>query len=1014
MAGGSTAGGSTAGGSTAGGSTAGGSTAGGSTAGGSTAGGSTAGGSEAVEVQRSGTGDGGVTSTPAGIDCGATCTAPFTTGSTVVLRAQPAPSSVFSGWSGDCAGSGDCSLSVNGPRTATARFDLALRTLQVISAGSGTGRVTTMPAGIDCGSTCSADFPHGTLVTLSATPAPGSRFDGWTGACSGTAACTLDLSQPHTVVASFTRLMWTLSVVTVGSGTGNVTSMPAGISCGASCTADFADGAMVSLTPAPLPGSTFDGWSGACSGTGACVLNMTAARTVAAQFTAMPLLTIVNVGGGSVTSAPAGISCGSTCSARFPVGSPVDLTATPAPGAVFLGWAGACSGTSTCSVALGADLSVTATFGWPVTASVSGAGTGTVTSTPTGVSCPGACTSNVAHGTPLTLTANPGLHSTFAGWTGASCAGTAPCSLTVTGPVSAGAAFDRASYALSVVLAGGAAGGSVTSIPAGISCGATCTASYLALSAVALNPVAASGATFRAWVGCDSVVGSTCNVTMNGPKTVTAVFTFPVAVSLTGGGGGTVTGTGINCPGDCSENVDNGATLTLTATANAALGATFDRWVGCSSVDAQNRCVVDVSSPRSVTATFRVPLTVNLTSASAPAGSGTITGVFTPPGGSAQSGCGAGCTVDYGTAVVLTAAPDGFSQFVSWSNCPSPFGSSCSAVMTSALTVSARFDRVYYDVSVSSGAPGSYPPVQPGGGVISGSSTPAATIEISGCTAGTSCSGQYVRSSTVQLTATPDSTSAFGSWANCPSATGNVCTLSNLSASRGITASFTRLYSTLTVATAGAGFGTVTSSAVGGTTAINCGYSDSSVAACTEAYVRNTSVVLTATPENADAVFSSWSSGCTSVAGNSCTVIADASKTVTATFVPNCVNTSVNACASAIALSTPAPTLNVSGTMYSNVGSSVWYQVNFPCGVGTPRLQLTTNPGNVFRLELFPSCGSAAFSGACWPGGGTNATDTAYACGPSCSASWPTTMFFRVYRTGSTRTCTPYTVTVSR
>ena len=66
-------------------------------------------------------------------------------------------------------------------------------------------------------------------------------------------------------------------------------------------------------------------------------------------------------GSGSVTSSPAGINCGPTCSAKFAI-VPVTLTATPASGSSFTGWAGACSGTGSCTVTMGADRTVTATF----------------------------------------------------------------------------------------------------------------------------------------------------------------------------------------------------------------------------------------------------------------------------------------------------------------------------------------------------------------------------------------------------------------------------------------------------------------------------------------------------------------------------------------------------------------------------------------------------------------------------------------------------------------------------
>ncbi len=79
---------------------------------------------------------------------------------------------------------------------------------------------------------------------------------------------------------------YTLSVGKAGAGAGTVSSTPAGISCGATCSASYASGTSVTLTAAPAGGSTFAGWSGACTGTGTCNTTMTAARAVTATFNA--------------------------------------------------------------------------------------------------------------------------------------------------------------------------------------------------------------------------------------------------------------------------------------------------------------------------------------------------------------------------------------------------------------------------------------------------------------------------------------------------------------------------------------------------------------------------------------------------------------------------------------------------------------------------------------------------------------------------------------------------------
>ncbi|MDX6481554.1 MAG: hypothetical protein QOG85_2064 [Gaiellaceae bacterium] len=165
--------------------------------------------------------------------------------------------------------------------------DIDSHSLSVSKTGSGSGNVSSSPAGIDCGSTCSSWFASGSSVTLTATPASGSRFAGWTGDCSGTGACIVSMDAAKSVSATFTTI-YTLSVSKSGNGTGSVTSSPAGISCGATCSSSYDTGTLVTLTATPAATSSFTGWSGACSGTGTCDVTMDAAKSVTANFTDLP------------------------------------------------------------------------------------------------------------------------------------------------------------------------------------------------------------------------------------------------------------------------------------------------------------------------------------------------------------------------------------------------------------------------------------------------------------------------------------------------------------------------------------------------------------------------------------------------------------------------------------------------------------------------------------------------------------------------------------------------------
>ncbi|CDH44208.1 S8 family serine peptidase [Candidatus Contendibacter odensensis] len=77
-----------------------------------------------LTLAKDGTGSGKVSSTPAGIDCGAICSANFAPGATVILTAQPVTDSVFSGWGGACVGTGSCTVSMNTAKSVTATFKL--------------------------------------------------------------------------------------------------------------------------------------------------------------------------------------------------------------------------------------------------------------------------------------------------------------------------------------------------------------------------------------------------------------------------------------------------------------------------------------------------------------------------------------------------------------------------------------------------------------------------------------------------------------------------------------------------------------------------------------------------------------------------------------------------------------------------------------------------------------------------------------------------------------------------
>jgi probable HAF family extracellular repeat protein len=147
---------------------------------------------------------------------------------------------------------------MDGDKTCTATFTRSQ--LTVNKTGTGSGTITSSPAGITCGGDCSEDYPFGTAVTLTATADAGSAFVSWSGcdAPSGT-TCNMTMDANKTVTAQF-EIVYTLNIIKSGVGSGTVSTSPAGIDCGHDCIKEYIAGTLVTLTADPDTGSVFVGW----------------------------------------------------------------------------------------------------------------------------------------------------------------------------------------------------------------------------------------------------------------------------------------------------------------------------------------------------------------------------------------------------------------------------------------------------------------------------------------------------------------------------------------------------------------------------------------------------------------------------------------------------------------------------------------------------------------------------------------------------------------------------------
>ena len=221
----------------------------------------------------------------------------------------------------------------------------------------------------------------------------------------------------------------TLTISKSGTGVGTISSSPAGVDCGSMCSFAFNEGTVVSLSALAGGGSEFVSWSGGCSGSGACTLTLVADITVGAQFMQLSLALSVQksgTGGGMVTSAPAGIDCGSVCVANYPFGTAMSLTAVANTDSVFAGWNSACLGNGSCDLTMDSAKFVGAQFDYvpPVVTTFTlsvvqvGVVSGLVQSMPVGINCGANCDYAFADGASVILTALPNVGAVFTGWSG--------------------------------------------------------------------------------------------------------------------------------------------------------------------------------------------------------------------------------------------------------------------------------------------------------------------------------------------------------------------------------------------------------------------------------------------------------------------------------------------------------------------------------------------------------------------------------------------------------------------
>ena len=213
----------------------------------------------------------------------------------------------------------------------------SMRDTRPIALSGSIGLVRSRSSAINCGTACSGSFPTGTALQLTATPAVGSSFTSWTGACAGQGAiCSLTVTGPVNTQAVFTLNTYTVSVSFTGLSSGFVETTDGSITCRnngqTSCSAQIPHGQTLTFVASDgtprgnTPGAAFVRWSaGPCANSTqtSCTTTVTGALNVRAEYV-QTYEFILNITGGNLTvSERVNVNIGgvvTTCSPNMQLG----------------------------------------------------------------------------------------------------------------------------------------------------------------------------------------------------------------------------------------------------------------------------------------------------------------------------------------------------------------------------------------------------------------------------------------------------------------------------------------------------------------------------------------------------------------------------------------------------------------------------------------------------------------------------------------------------------------------
>ena len=450
----------------------------------------------------------------------------YDSSSTVQLTATPATGYHFTSWSGDLSGTTNpVTVTMDANKTITANFAINTYAL-TINAANGTVAQNPNQAAYDSNAT----------VQLTATPATGYQFIGWSGDLSGSAnPVTVTMNANKTITANFSMKAFTLNI---NASNGFVTKNP-NLSA-------YDSSSAVQLTAIPATGYHFTSWSGDVSGTtNPVTVTMDANKNITANFAINTYALTINATNGTVTQNPN--------QAVYDSNATVQLTATPSTNYHFTGWSGdLISSANPVTVTMNAKKTITANFAIDTYTLTTNATNGTVAKNPD--------QSTYDVNTVVQITATPATGYHFTGWSGNMTGITNPASVTINANKNVTANFAINTYSLTT----NAVNGSVLWNPN--------QALYDSNSTVQLTAVPATGYHFTNWSGDLTGTTNPATVTMSASKTITANFAIDTYTLTTNATNGTVA----KNPDQPSYDVNT----TVQLIAVPATGYHFTGWSG--------------------------------------------------------------------------------------------------------------------------------------------------------------------------------------------------------------------------------------------------------------------------------------------------------------------------------------------------------------------------------------------------------------------------------------------------